>query len=436
MILHHHINRYNKFINTIKHQGTRTLQYSEIHHIIPRCMGGTDDPSNLIVLSFREHFLAHWMLYMAYPKSYKLANAFHYMCSVIKGTPQRRKEMRLQYGITGRAFAAVKTRLRDLGNIDLKGIVNCYDTEHGQKVKISSLEYSLYPERYQFHTKGKLNCYNKITDQYEYIGTDIYYANKDFYMVSTKKNLPKTPFKVYDPLTGQIKPMPYDEVVSINKNRSKEDRLLRVIKHKLTVENEHGQKVTVTLDEYKQGNFKHNLTDMIPVFDLEDQKNKILSKIDYEANPQRYLTSTKGKVLAYDTVEGKSLLIDKSLFDKARYVGQTKDLTTVFDKIEQKYVQITKDQAKDKSRYQGPCTGKINVIDIITGKRCQIDKSEQDLAIHLPLGDKKYYFKALHLPKNKVMNIHIYEWKILDQSLYTILDLDLFKNLQQTYNQS
>ena len=37
-----------------------------IHHKIPRYMGGTDDPSNLIELTIEEHALAHKRLYEQY----------------------------------------------------------------------------------------------------------------------------------------------------------------------------------------------------------------------------------------------------------------------------------------------------------------------------------------------------------------------------------
>ena len=37
-------------------------EYHETHHIIPRCMGGTDDEENLIDLFAREHFEAHRLL--------------------------------------------------------------------------------------------------------------------------------------------------------------------------------------------------------------------------------------------------------------------------------------------------------------------------------------------------------------------------------------
>lgn len=34
----------------------------ERHHIIPRCVGGLDHPDNIVCLTYREHFLAHWLL--------------------------------------------------------------------------------------------------------------------------------------------------------------------------------------------------------------------------------------------------------------------------------------------------------------------------------------------------------------------------------------
>ena len=37
------------------------------HHIFPRCMGGNDDPENLVILNLREHFIAHRLLTKIYP---------------------------------------------------------------------------------------------------------------------------------------------------------------------------------------------------------------------------------------------------------------------------------------------------------------------------------------------------------------------------------
>ena len=37
-------------------------QYVESHHIVPKSLGGTDDESNLVFLTAREHLVAHLML--------------------------------------------------------------------------------------------------------------------------------------------------------------------------------------------------------------------------------------------------------------------------------------------------------------------------------------------------------------------------------------
>lgn len=42
--------------------------YVERHHIIPRCLGGSDDESNLVALTAREHFICHALLAKMYPK--------------------------------------------------------------------------------------------------------------------------------------------------------------------------------------------------------------------------------------------------------------------------------------------------------------------------------------------------------------------------------
>lgn len=74
-----YINDYINFINEIKNK--RTLDknsvnfYSEIHHIIPRCKGGSDDDNNLVLLSMKEHILAHILLSEAFPEFPELAAA-------------------------------------------------------------------------------------------------------------------------------------------------------------------------------------------------------------------------------------------------------------------------------------------------------------------------------------------------------------------------
>lgn len=53
-------NIYDKIIERAK---SRILDgYTERHHIIPRSMGGSDEESNIVILTAREHYLCHWLL--------------------------------------------------------------------------------------------------------------------------------------------------------------------------------------------------------------------------------------------------------------------------------------------------------------------------------------------------------------------------------------
>src|SRR5205807_1273207 len=53
---------YHKFIEDRRQHPVSSDIYSERHHIIPRCEGGTDDRSNLIQLTARDHLFAHLIL--------------------------------------------------------------------------------------------------------------------------------------------------------------------------------------------------------------------------------------------------------------------------------------------------------------------------------------------------------------------------------------
>jgi hypothetical protein len=53
--------------------------YCETHHIIPRCLGGPDDPNNLVDLTAEEHYLAHQLLVKLYPDHLGILSAAHVM---------------------------------------------------------------------------------------------------------------------------------------------------------------------------------------------------------------------------------------------------------------------------------------------------------------------------------------------------------------------
>lgn len=80
-------------------------EYTEKHHILPKCLGGTDDSDNLVRLTFREHFLCHQLLCKIYPKNQKLIFAFSSMVRV------SRKNAKRFDVLTSRHFEIVKKTL-------------------------------------------------------------------------------------------------------------------------------------------------------------------------------------------------------------------------------------------------------------------------------------------------------------------------------------
>lgn len=55
--------------------------YTEKHHIIPKCMGGGNEKTNITKLTAKEHFLVHLILaWKLYPTHYGLNHALYLMC--------------------------------------------------------------------------------------------------------------------------------------------------------------------------------------------------------------------------------------------------------------------------------------------------------------------------------------------------------------------
>ena len=68
---------YRRIYDTLIAKGkARELEgYSELHHIVPRCMGGSEDIENLVRLTPEEHYVAHQLLVKIYPDNKKILRA-------------------------------------------------------------------------------------------------------------------------------------------------------------------------------------------------------------------------------------------------------------------------------------------------------------------------------------------------------------------------
>lgn len=71
---------YNNLCKTRKesHRYKGDGNYYESHHIVPKWKGGSNEKSNLVLLTAREHYLAHYFLFLIY-KDKSSSAAFHIM---------------------------------------------------------------------------------------------------------------------------------------------------------------------------------------------------------------------------------------------------------------------------------------------------------------------------------------------------------------------
>jgi hypothetical protein len=97
--------------------------YSESHHIIPKCLGGTNESENLIELTPEEHYIAHQLLAKIHPNDIRLLHAAVMMCV---GRPSNKL-----YGwLKRRLSIAQSLRMQNDANPtkDMRWISNEYET--------------------------------------------------------------------------------------------------------------------------------------------------------------------------------------------------------------------------------------------------------------------------------------------------------------------
>lgn len=132
---------YNKLIDRARR---RLLEgYCERHHIVPRCMGGSDDVENIAVLTAREHYVAHQLLVKLYPDDHNLAYAAKMMTVDSNGG---RVGNRLYEWIKIRCAKVHSERMK--GNKCAKGSVRSKET----KDLLSKINFANPPKGHLGHT--------------------------------------------------------------------------------------------------------------------------------------------------------------------------------------------------------------------------------------------------------------------------------------------
>lgn len=425
MINLHYKNRYERFIEYIKTQPKRDISvtYTEVHHIQPRCLKGSDEPENLIELTLREHHLAHWLLWKAYPDYLPIASAFLQMNN--KNTKSNKNFKPLP----SRVYESLKTHTYKMLS-ELRSDKVYVRDNYGNLIELTKKEYA-EQEELQFHTKGKLVVFDNKDNLHKSITTAEYYANKHRYTPNVGAG------------SGGISPHECrytfldshtNETIKTTKRLARNlnaevgyKRYKQIIDHKIAVIDESGDKYLISLEQYQTGEHKHCNSDTIKVYDNKLQCHRSVTREEYYAEPSRYNTSTKGKVLAKNS-NGETILVDKKDFDSGEYTGHTKGLRTAYDTVAGVYRQVTEEEwLRNKGKYRGPNKGKVNVINKLTGIREQINKIDFDSSVHLSLGAHSYLFRARNRLTNKEKNINIYEWDLVKEQ-YEIIDEEQFNN--------
>ncbi len=401
MINQHYLHRYDKFIETMKKVKKRK-GYTEVHHIQPRCLHGTDDSYNLIELSIREHFLAHWLLWKAYPDYLPICSAFLQMNNKNPNTSKG-----FQGRISSRVYDRLKTEAYNMISERMKGRVFVKDSK-GSKIEMSSDEFK--NSDLKFHTTGKVWVLNLENNEWIYILSSEYHENKERYSTRlSSRNPNEISYNFYDTKnSGRILKIRKSDVRRINKKFGYK-RLKQIMDSKISVVSETGEKLSISVYEYDPSIHCHINHGTFAVYDSLLEKTVRIKKDDYNIRKERYKTSTKDKVLAKDLNTGERKLITREEFVTG-YVGHTKGLTSVKDRNTGEFVQITQEEfIRERHKYSGPCEGKVNARNKLTGEMKQISKDEYDQNTDKWAGASYGLFKIKNLLTSEVKTVTIWD---------------------------
>ena len=117
---------YDNLIDSAKNN-PKPDKYKENHHIIPVCMGGSNKKDNIVKLTAKQHYLAHWLLYKIY-KTTALVYAWHSMSRISTGQEQR--------SINSRLFDHCRKEISKVLSENSKGLKNhFYGKTHSKEIK-------------------------------------------------------------------------------------------------------------------------------------------------------------------------------------------------------------------------------------------------------------------------------------------------------------
>lgn len=137
---------YNELIYKCQQRTDKPDTYCETHHIVPRSLGGNDEETNLVVLTAREHYIAHLLLCKITHGNdrYKMIWAFGSM--VMK--QQERQLNSYQFENARKALSQPKSQEhKDAISTTMKGTL--YATHTIERIQVTNGETTQYVDKHE-----------------------------------------------------------------------------------------------------------------------------------------------------------------------------------------------------------------------------------------------------------------------------------------------
>jgi hypothetical protein len=120
---------YNQLIERAKTRKEERGEYYERHHIIPKCLGGSDDKDNLVKLRAKEHFVAHKLLVEIHPDNGKLIHSYWRMAN-------NKNDDRREYIVGSREYERLRIKQAKEVSILFKGKTKLFKNNEVRSKKI------------------------------------------------------------------------------------------------------------------------------------------------------------------------------------------------------------------------------------------------------------------------------------------------------------
>lgn len=112
-----YLKHYERLIERAQTRSILPGEYFETHHIVPKCLGGTNDSSNLVKLFPEEHYVAHQLLVKMHPGNRSLLYA------VVAMSGHNNKVTNRKYGWIRRKYGKMMSAIMR-GNKSRTGMTN------------------------------------------------------------------------------------------------------------------------------------------------------------------------------------------------------------------------------------------------------------------------------------------------------------------------